>query len=156
MSLPSSYRSRRGHVHLPRVLPLVGCRSKTPTQVPVQVDGASNGSGSGIAQASRPHAEVPRSALLQGSLSPASDLLFRPRFLPSVREDEADSRVRLQWRSARWRAQAPEGRRSRRRRRGGIGRRGKKKEWERRWVVTSPIGETLVILSHCAAYQTRV
>jgi hypothetical protein len=31
VSLPSSYRSRRGHVHLPRVLPLVGCRSKTPT-----------------------------------------------------------------------------------------------------------------------------
>jgi hypothetical protein len=31
MSLPSSYRSRRGHIHLPRVLPLVGCRSKTPT-----------------------------------------------------------------------------------------------------------------------------
>jgi hypothetical protein len=31
VSLPSSYRSRRGHVHLLRVLPLVGCRSKTPT-----------------------------------------------------------------------------------------------------------------------------
>jgi hypothetical protein len=31
MSLPSSYRSRRGHIHLPRVLPLVGCRFKTPT-----------------------------------------------------------------------------------------------------------------------------
>jgi hypothetical protein len=31
VSLPSSYRSRRGHIHLPRVLPLVGCRSKTPT-----------------------------------------------------------------------------------------------------------------------------
>jgi hypothetical protein len=31
MSLPSSYRSRRGHIHLPRVLPLVGCRSKTLT-----------------------------------------------------------------------------------------------------------------------------
>jgi hypothetical protein len=30
-SLPSSYRSRRGHIHLPWVLPLVGCRSKTPT-----------------------------------------------------------------------------------------------------------------------------
>jgi hypothetical protein len=26
-----SYRSRRGNIHLPRVLPLVGCRSKTPT-----------------------------------------------------------------------------------------------------------------------------
>jgi hypothetical protein len=34
MSLPSSYRSRRGHIHLPRVLPLVGCRSKTPTEIP--------------------------------------------------------------------------------------------------------------------------
>jgi hypothetical protein len=33
VSLPSSYRSRRGHIHLPRVLPLVGCRSKTPTDV---------------------------------------------------------------------------------------------------------------------------
>jgi hypothetical protein len=31
VSLPSSYRSRRGHIHLPQVLPLVGCRSKTPT-----------------------------------------------------------------------------------------------------------------------------
>jgi hypothetical protein len=31
VSLPSSYRSRRGHIHLPGVLPLVGCRSKTPT-----------------------------------------------------------------------------------------------------------------------------
>jgi hypothetical protein len=31
VSLPSSYRSRRGHVHLPPVLPLVGCQSKTPT-----------------------------------------------------------------------------------------------------------------------------
>jgi hypothetical protein len=31
VSLPSSYRSRRGHIHQPRVLPLVGCRSKTPT-----------------------------------------------------------------------------------------------------------------------------
>jgi hypothetical protein len=30
VSLPSSYRSQRGHIHLPRVLPLVGCRSKTP------------------------------------------------------------------------------------------------------------------------------
>jgi hypothetical protein len=30
VSLPSSYRSRRGHIHLLRVLPLVGCRSKTP------------------------------------------------------------------------------------------------------------------------------
>jgi hypothetical protein len=30
VSLPSSYRSRRGHIHLPRVFPLVGCRSKTP------------------------------------------------------------------------------------------------------------------------------
>jgi hypothetical protein len=29
--LPLSYRSRRGNIHLPRVLPLVGCRSKTPT-----------------------------------------------------------------------------------------------------------------------------
>jgi hypothetical protein len=28
---PSSYQSRRGHIHLPWVLPLVGCRSKTPT-----------------------------------------------------------------------------------------------------------------------------
>jgi hypothetical protein len=28
----SSYRSRRGHIHLLRVLPLVGCRSKTPTR----------------------------------------------------------------------------------------------------------------------------
>jgi hypothetical protein len=34
MSLPSSYRSRRGHIHLLRVLPLVGCRSKTPTPTP--------------------------------------------------------------------------------------------------------------------------
>jgi hypothetical protein len=31
VSLPSSYRSRRGHIHLLQVLPLVGCRSKTPT-----------------------------------------------------------------------------------------------------------------------------
>jgi hypothetical protein len=31
VSLPSSYRSRRCHIHLLRVLPLVGCRSKTPT-----------------------------------------------------------------------------------------------------------------------------
>jgi hypothetical protein len=31
MSLLSSYRSRRGHIHLPRVLPLVGYRSKAPT-----------------------------------------------------------------------------------------------------------------------------
>jgi hypothetical protein len=31
VSRPSSYRSRRGHIHLLRVLPLVGCRSKTPT-----------------------------------------------------------------------------------------------------------------------------
>jgi hypothetical protein len=31
VSLPSSYRSRRGQIHLLRVLPLVGCRSKTPT-----------------------------------------------------------------------------------------------------------------------------
>jgi hypothetical protein len=30
VSLPSSYRSRRGHIHLPRVLPLIGCWSKTP------------------------------------------------------------------------------------------------------------------------------
>jgi hypothetical protein len=35
VSLPSSYRSRRGHIHLLRVLPLVGCRSKTPTVGPV-------------------------------------------------------------------------------------------------------------------------
>jgi hypothetical protein len=33
VSLPSSYRSRRGHIHLLRVLPLVGCRSKTLTEV---------------------------------------------------------------------------------------------------------------------------
>jgi hypothetical protein len=33
VSLPTSYRSRRGHIHLPWVLPLVGCRSKTPTQI---------------------------------------------------------------------------------------------------------------------------
>jgi hypothetical protein len=32
VSLPSSYRSRRGHIHLPQVLPLVGCRSKTPIE----------------------------------------------------------------------------------------------------------------------------
>jgi hypothetical protein len=32
VSLPSTYRSRRGHIHLLRVLPLVGCRSKTPTK----------------------------------------------------------------------------------------------------------------------------
>jgi hypothetical protein len=31
VSLPSSYRSRRGHIHLLQALPLVGCRSKTPT-----------------------------------------------------------------------------------------------------------------------------
>jgi hypothetical protein len=31
VSLPSSYRSRRGHIHLLRVLPLVGCWSKTLT-----------------------------------------------------------------------------------------------------------------------------
>jgi hypothetical protein len=31
VSLPSSFRSRRGHIHLLRVLPLVGCQSKTPT-----------------------------------------------------------------------------------------------------------------------------
>jgi hypothetical protein len=31
VSLPSSYRSRRGHIHLPRVLLLVGYRSKIPT-----------------------------------------------------------------------------------------------------------------------------
>jgi hypothetical protein len=31
VSLPSSYRSWRGHIHLLRVLPLVGCWSKTPT-----------------------------------------------------------------------------------------------------------------------------
>jgi hypothetical protein len=37
MSLPSSYRSRRGHIHLPRVLPLVGCRSKTPTEGTAQL-----------------------------------------------------------------------------------------------------------------------
>jgi hypothetical protein len=36
MSLPSSYRSRRGHIHLPRVLPLVGCLSKTPTGEPLK------------------------------------------------------------------------------------------------------------------------
>jgi hypothetical protein len=30
---PSSYRSRRGHIYLIRVLPLVGCRSKTPTRL---------------------------------------------------------------------------------------------------------------------------
>jgi hypothetical protein len=34
MSLPSNYQSRRGHIHLPRVLPLVGCRSKTLTITP--------------------------------------------------------------------------------------------------------------------------
>jgi hypothetical protein len=33
VSLPSSYRSRRGHIHLLRVLPLVGCRSKTPKAI---------------------------------------------------------------------------------------------------------------------------
>jgi hypothetical protein len=38
MSLPSSYRSRRGHIHLLRVLPLVGCLSKTPTVRPIVVD----------------------------------------------------------------------------------------------------------------------
>jgi hypothetical protein len=32
MSLHSSYQSRRGHIHLSRVLPLVGCQSKTPTE----------------------------------------------------------------------------------------------------------------------------
>jgi hypothetical protein len=32
VSLPTSYRSRRGNIHLLRVLPLVGCRSKTPTE----------------------------------------------------------------------------------------------------------------------------
>jgi hypothetical protein len=31
VSLPSSYQSQRGHIHLPQVLPLVGCWSKTPT-----------------------------------------------------------------------------------------------------------------------------
>jgi hypothetical protein len=31
VSLLSSYRSWRGHIHLPRILPLVGCRSKPPT-----------------------------------------------------------------------------------------------------------------------------
>jgi hypothetical protein len=31
MSLPLSYRSRRGHIHLPRVPPEVGCWYKTPT-----------------------------------------------------------------------------------------------------------------------------
>jgi hypothetical protein len=33
VSLPLSYRSRQDHIHLLRVLPLVGCRSKTPTAV---------------------------------------------------------------------------------------------------------------------------
>jgi hypothetical protein len=33
VSLPSSYRSRRGHIHLLRVLPLVGCQSKTSTEM---------------------------------------------------------------------------------------------------------------------------
>jgi hypothetical protein len=32
VSPPSSYQSRRGHIHLPRVLPLVGCQSKTLTR----------------------------------------------------------------------------------------------------------------------------
>jgi hypothetical protein len=31
VALPSRYRSRRGYIHLLRVLPLGGCRSKTPT-----------------------------------------------------------------------------------------------------------------------------
>jgi hypothetical protein len=31
VSLPLSYRSRQGDIHLSRVLPLEGCRSKTPT-----------------------------------------------------------------------------------------------------------------------------
>jgi hypothetical protein len=35
VSLPSSYRSRRGHIHLLWVLPLVGCRSKTPTEASI-------------------------------------------------------------------------------------------------------------------------
>jgi hypothetical protein len=32
VSLPSSYQSRLGHIHLLRVLPLVGRRSKTPIE----------------------------------------------------------------------------------------------------------------------------
>jgi hypothetical protein len=44
VSLPSSYRSRRGHIHLLRVLPLVGCRSKTPTHgLEDAVDGSPRG-----------------------------------------------------------------------------------------------------------------
>jgi hypothetical protein len=52
VSLPSSYRSRRGHIHLLRVLPLVGCRSKTPTttnevmeNIDFEGDGGAGGDG---------------------------------------------------------------------------------------------------------------
>jgi hypothetical protein len=47
VSLPSSYRSRRGHIHLLRVLHLVGCRSKTLT-------------GSSSTTSSSPRVRVPR------------------------------------------------------------------------------------------------
>jgi hypothetical protein len=123
-------------------------------QVPVQVGGASSRSGSG---ARRPAGTTQKSARDSGGFAWARlDLLFRQRSPPSAREDEADPRVRrLRWGSARWRVRVAEGRRSRRRKGGGLGRRGKKREWERQWVVTSPIEETWVILSHYAAYQTR-
>jgi hypothetical protein len=108
-------------------------------QVPMQVGGVSSGSG-----ARRPAGTTQKSARDSGGFTWARlDLLFRPRSPPSAREDEADPRVRcLPWGSARWRAQAAEGRRSWRRKGGGLGRRGKKREWERQWVVTSPIEET--------------
>jgi hypothetical protein len=55
MSLPSSYRSQQGHIHLPRVLPLVGCQSKTPTLARFRCTGGSLGQGGGWA---RPYAHL--------------------------------------------------------------------------------------------------
>jgi hypothetical protein len=56
VSLPSSYRSRQGHIHLLRVLPLVGCRSKTPTA-----------SAPGRGSRPRSHGELDGSHLLQAN-----------------------------------------------------------------------------------------
>jgi hypothetical protein len=64
VSLPSSYRSRRGHIHLLRVLPLVGCRSKTLTEQPIDGGAAQFLARLAASSPSCPSKEERRSTLL--------------------------------------------------------------------------------------------
>jgi hypothetical protein len=102
VSLPSSYRSRRGHIHLLRVLPLVGCWSKTPT-MSKRADGwrlASGGTRCGSGRTERrcgkafsPHDDELARALGDGQAAAGEVYAGGPRCVTTAAssvEEEAD------------------------------------------------------------------